>query len=196
MPSGIPLVVDLDGTLHPQDVSWMEFRRALGRSPLAVLSMAPMGVLSRTRQHLKQRVSACANLDVRSLCYDARVLDLIEAARNEGRMTVLATGAAQSTADRVAQHLGSFSLVLASTSAVNLVARNKAQALVDRFGSGGFDYAGNSRADLEVWPHCRRAIVVNASPAVLASARTMAEVALVLPAVALHGARHKPGGWL
>ena len=42
-------------------------------------------------------------------------------------------------------------------------AQHKAEALVERFGERGFDYAGNSVADLPVWEHARRAIVVNAS---------------------------------
>ena len=38
--------------------------------------------------------------------------------------------------------------------------------LGERFGERGFDYAGNSSADLPVWQRARRAVVVNATRAV------------------------------
>lgn len=40
-------------------------------------------------------------------------------------------------------------------------AGGKAEALIERCGERGFDYAGNSREDLAVWKRSRRAIVVN-----------------------------------
>lgn len=43
----------------------------------------------------------------------------------------------------------------------------KAERLVQVYGEGGFDYAGDSRNDLAVWCHARRAIVVNPAPGLL-----------------------------
>ena len=39
----------------------------------------------------------------------------------------------------------------------------KARLLIQAFGERGFDYAENSRADLAIWPHARKAYVVGRS---------------------------------
>ena len=64
-------------------------------------------------------------------------------------------------AEGVAGELGLFDRVLASRPGHNLKASHKASALVELYGEGGFDYAGNSHADLPVWARCAQAIVVN-----------------------------------
>ncbi len=46
-------------------------------------------------------------------------------------------------------------------------AGTKLKVLVAKFGERGFDYAGNSSADLAVWRGAREAIVVNASRAIV-----------------------------
>ena len=47
---------------------------------------------------------------------------------------------------------------MASDAVVNLKGAQKAQALVDRFGLRGFDYAGNAKDDLPVWRQARNAL--------------------------------------
>jgi len=49
---------------------------------------------------------------------------------------------------------------MASDAERNLKGEDKAAALCARFGDGGFDYVGNSRADLPVWKSSAGAIVV------------------------------------
>jgi hypothetical protein len=53
--------------------------------------------------------------------------------------------------------------------------------LTERYGKHGFDYAGNSHVDLQVWPATRCAIVVNGSVKLVAQARAVANVARVFP---------------
>jgi hypothetical protein len=55
----------------------------------------------------------------------------------------------------------------AATAKPICAAANKLKALTEKFGERGFDYAGNSSADLAVWRGAREAIVVNASAAIL-----------------------------
>jgi 4-hydroxybenzoate polyprenyltransferase len=81
----------------------------------------------------------------------------------------------------VAEHLGVFDQVLASDGVSNLAGANKAAALVERYGHGGFDYAGNSAADIEVWQAAGAAWVVNASAAVSERARGIGRVERELP---------------
>ena len=64
-------------------------------------------------------------------------------------------------AQAVADNLSLFDSVIASSREVNLAGAQKEARLTAEFGDHGFDYAGNSRADLAVWAHARRAILVN-----------------------------------
>jgi apolipoprotein N-acyltransferase len=70
----------------------------------------------------------------------------------------------------VANYLGLFDETLASDGRINLRGRNKLKVLVEKFGERGFDYAGNSSADLAVWHGARLAIVVNAGPSLVKQA--------------------------
>jgi 4-hydroxybenzoate polyprenyltransferase len=92
---------------------------------------------------------------------------------------ILCTAADRSIADLVASHVGLFCEVIASDGKINLAGANKAAALVSRFGKGGFDYAGNSSADFDVWESASAAVVVNASPSVQATAVASYKVSAV-----------------
>lgn len=76
---------------------------------------------------------------------------------------MLCTAADRRVADAVARHLGLFDEVLASDGVVNLRGSAKAEALVRRFGQGGFTYVGNDMTDLAVWEQAGAAIVAGAS---------------------------------
>ncbi len=65
---------------------------------------------------------------------------------------------------------------MASDGVTNLSSHRKADALVRRFGARGFDYAGNSRADVPVWQQARRAVPVAASASVRRAAARIATV--------------------
>ena len=164
----IPLVLDLDGTLVSGDTLAESALRLLARNPLAL-----MGSASLDRALLKQHIARRAALDPASLAYNGAVLALAKAARGDGRSVVLATAADASVAHAVAAHLGLFDSVLASDGQTNLKGSAKADALVARFGAGGFDYAGDAAADLPVWAQARRAFVVSPSAALLARARAV-----------------------
>ena len=76
----------------------------------------------------------------------------------------------------MADHAGIFDEVLATDDGVNLTGEAKARALVERFGRGGFDYAGDAAADLPVWRVARKAILVDAGEGLAA------EVSALIPA--------------
>jgi phosphoserine phosphatase len=71
--------------------------------------------------------------------------------------------------------------VIASSSTHNLSAGRKRDELERLFGKGGYDYAGNSRDDLKVRSSCRKAVVVNASPAVSSQATQAADIEKIFP---------------
>jgi 4-hydroxybenzoate polyprenyltransferase/phosphoserine phosphatase len=165
----IPLVLDLDGTLVRGDTLAEGALRLLATRPLVLVRL--LGQAIRDRALFKQSVASAARLDPASLVFNDAILAHARAARAEGRAVVLATAADSEVAESVAAHLGLFDCVVASDGRANLKGAAKAAALVARFGQGGFDYAGDAGADIAVWAQARHAIVVDASPALLARAR-------------------------
>ncbi len=166
--SQIPLVVDLDGTLIRTDLMWESLSRLLRRNPLALFQI--LFWWSRGRALLKQKLAARVRVDPSTLPYHEKFLAWLREEKAAGRKLILATASDVKMARPVADHVGLFDEVLASDGRTNLRIENKLRALTEKFGERGFDYAGNSTADYAVWRGSRQAVVVNASPAVLAQA--------------------------
>jgi 4-hydroxybenzoate polyprenyltransferase len=113
------------------------------------------------------------------LPFNLPLLAYLKEAQREDRRLILVTGADRCIAEQVADYVGGFESVIASDGVINLTGRRKRDALIDRFGVGGFDYAGNARADLCVWQHANKAIVVNANRRVARQARIVSEIEAV-----------------
>lgn len=170
----LPLVVDLDGTLIRTDMlheAALQFARA---SPLRAL-LIPLW-LAGGKAALKQRLAHGTQPDAATLPYNEDLLAWLREQRSSGRRLVLCTASDRTQAQAVASHCGLFDEVLASDGATNLAGPNKARALVERFGAGGFVYAGNSATDEPVWREAGRAVVVDAPPAVLARVQAERDV--------------------
>ena len=170
----IPLCVDLDGTLIHSDMLHETVLGLVKVDPLSALRL-PFWLL-RGKAELKQRIAGRVEFDPASLPYNLDFVDWLSQQHAAGRRLILCTASDGSIAEPIAKHLGFFDEVMASDGVVNLAGVNKAKALVERFGERGFDYAGNSSADLAVWEHARRAIVVNASSQLQSDAEACAEV--------------------
>jgi 4-hydroxybenzoate polyprenyltransferase/phosphoserine phosphatase len=160
-----PLVLDLDGTLLRTDTLVEQALRLAADDPLTLAAAATQ--LRHGRAAFKRRIADAIPLDPATLIYNDGVLALAHAARETGRPIYLVTAADQSVADAIASHLGLFDGVYASDGINNLKGEAKAAFLVNRFGAQGFDYAGDAEADLSVWRHAARAIVVAPSAALL-----------------------------
>ncbi len=162
-----PLCIDLDGTLIRTDTLLEGMIALAGRLRIgAILGAAPGGPA-----RLKARVAELAPFDPALLPYNQAVLDYIRVERAKGRRIVLTTAANEIVANRIAAYLELFDEVIASTASRNLKGQAKADALVARFGVGGFVYAGDAGADLPVWRQAAAALLVNVSPGVGARAR-------------------------
>ena len=109
---------------------------------------------------LKQEIAARVDIDPAGLPYREELVERLREERNAGRRIVLATGTPRKFAEAIAAHLGVFDAVHATDGLHNLTAGRKCAALVEAYGDGGFDYAGNSRHDLECFDVARAAIVV------------------------------------
>jgi len=161
MTRSLPLCVDCDGTLIRTDLLHESVLLLAKSSPLSLLKL-PFWLL-KGKAHLKQQIAQRVSLNAQTLPYDPEVLDLIRHARAQGRSVVLATASPRGQAEAIAAHLDLFDRVEATDALINLAGPNKAAHLESLFGRGGFDYAGNSRADLPVWAVSAGAIVVSSS---------------------------------
>jgi 4-hydroxybenzoate polyprenyltransferase len=179
----VPLVLDLDGTLIRTDSLIEQGVALLRRTPLAIFRL--VGWLFAGRVILKEQLAAAVTLDPEYLPVNDEVVAFAEAEAAKGRPVVLATAAHANTAQAFRKTFDFISEVIATEGKLNLKGKAKAEALIKRFPQG-FDYAGDSRADLEVWKHARDAIVVGASRATLSRARKSANVTHVFK---------RPGGF-
>ena len=143
-----PLVVDLDGTLIHTDMLHESALKAFRESPWSAL-LLPVWLL-QGKAVLKQRLAQRTAFNAGVLPYNQILIDWLREQKQLGREIVLCTASDQRFADAIAEQLGLFDSVLASDGQTNLSGRQKAQALVERYGEQGFDYAGNSNKDLPV----------------------------------------------
>lgn len=164
----VPLCIDLDGTLIRSDLLIESALSLLRRNP--AYGFLFVGWLFRGKANLKREIAKRAQIDVTLLPYETRLLEWLRAEHGT-RQRVLCTASDQLLADAVAAHLGDFDVVLGSNGSRNLAGVAKGAALREQYGDGGFDYAGNAAPDLHVWPHARRAIVVNAGSRLVNTAR-------------------------
>ncbi len=170
----VPLVVDLDGTLLRTDL--------LHESTLLLLRGDPFRLfhlpfwLARGKASLKREIASRVTIDASGMPYHEEFVEWIRLERDRGRRVVLATASDERLAQAVADHLGLFDEVIASDGRNNNASDRKAQALVERYGERGFDYAGNSSADLAVWEKARRAVVVAAPESIRREAAQRATV--------------------
>jgi len=174
-PGALPLCVDLDGTLLRID-TLHESAFAAAFDDWRVLFRLP-GWLAEGKAKLKAELAGRWRFDPATLPYNADLLEYIRAQREAGRHLVLFTAADRSIAEQVAEHLGLFDEVIASDGQTNLRGGSKAEALRQRFGAGGFVYAGNDSTDFPVWDSASEAVVVNAPGSVLRAARSRYQVA-------------------
>lgn len=157
----IPLCVDLDGTLIATDLLWESIFGLIRTRPLEAALMPAW--LLRGRSNMKARIAERAEVDAKLLPYRVEVLEYLRNEKEQGRWLVLATAADRRLAEAVAEHLNLFDEVLASDAGRNLKGDEKRVALEERFGPSGFDYLGDSRADLPIWKAANRVLLVRSN---------------------------------
>ena len=166
---GLPvLCVDLDGTLVKSDTLYDSALSVARHCPRALLNLP--GWLLQGKAALKRHLANAIQLDVTHLPYNRELLQYLEQQRATGRPIYLATAADTDTANRIADHLGLFTGVLASDGTVNLAGKNKLAAFQSRFGDS-FSYIGNAMPDLPLLQHSKEPMVANPSPGLLTALR-------------------------
>lgn len=152
------LCVDLDGTLIRGNLLW-ECVLALIKTRPIELFFLPLWLL-RGRAFLKRQLASRIQFDPSSVPYRDEVIDFLRQEKLGMRRIALVTAADRELANSVSEYLGLFDEVHASDGHFNLKGRAKAAFLAQRFATCGFEYVGDSSADLEVWRHARAAYVV------------------------------------
>lgn len=168
----IPLCVDLDGTLIKTDLLLESFLALVKRNP--VYAFYCFWWLLHGKARLKAEIARRVNLDMSLLPYNPVVRAYLEDEVKKGRRLYLCTAADQHLAQKVARHLGFFEEVLSSDGRNNLSGTRKASALKEKFGENGFDYCGNSRADIPIWECAQYALVVGAKASRIGKAAALA----------------------
>lgn len=153
--TGMPLYVDLDGTLVKTDIA-QELLVGAVRVPSALPAILRAGFESGA-SGIKRAIWSEERFHPELLPYDQEVLAHLRKARAEGRRVVLATAADRQVAEAVAAYLGLFDAILASDPGQNLKGAAKLAAIQADCGGGPFEYLGDSAADIPIWQAAARA---------------------------------------
>lgn len=157
--ANIDLYVDLDGTLVRTDTLYEQVLGVL-RVQFWVAFLLPIWLFQGGIPRLKDEVAKRANLAVDLLPYSPAVLEHINATRAAGGQVVLATAAHERIARQVADHLGLFDDVIATTAESNLKGAAKLAAIQTRQNGAPFAYLGDHRVDGPLWQAADQALGV------------------------------------
>ena len=191
------LFVDLDNTLTRSDLFLEPLLRLLRKDPMA-LFLLPLWLI-HGRGYFKQQLSDRISIDVTELPYDEEVLKYLSQQKEAGRKLVLATASNHIFANQVAEHLGLFDDVIASSTDLNTKGKNKLAAMKRYAGEQTFDYLGDSHADIHIWEQIKKALVVSPQPGVLQQLKKRAiptELIHAAPPVSTYIRALRPWQWL
>lgn len=155
-----PLVLDIDGTLLRTDMLFENFWAGLGTDPIRTINAG--AALFRKPARLKEAIYNIADIRVDLLTVNTEVLEFAKAAQADGREVILASASDERLVQALADHHG-FDGAIGSKDGHNLKGANKATALVERYGEGGFDYAGDHKSDTAIWDVADKAIIVGSA---------------------------------
>jgi 4-hydroxybenzoate polyprenyltransferase/phosphoserine phosphatase len=183
--SALPLAVDLDGTLLATDTLFEAIAAQLRTQPLLTLWLLLCLPFSIAR--VKRRLQGAARIDVATLPVNDAVAAYVRRAKEQGRPVWLVSAADQSVVDAAAARFGTFDRAVGSNGAVNNKGSAKARLLQEAFPQG-FEYIGDSPADMKVWRAAAAASHVGGGPA-----RSRRIEAMGRPVAAAF--ERKPGGF-
>lgn len=154
----IPIVFDLDGTIVADDSIMHATIAAVRKRPVLLIFI--IFWICRGKVFFKNKLMQNITINPEDFVFREDVLEYAKTAKAAGRKLILATATAYKIAEKFAEYLDIFDEVWASNDKINLRAKVKNNLLVEKYGCQGFDYVGDSPADLKVWKSARRAILV------------------------------------
>jgi 4-hydroxybenzoate polyprenyltransferase len=180
MAASRPLVVGVDRTLVSCDLTFETSIAYVKTDPRRAFQV--LGWLCQGRAHLQRELSRRVPVDVDALPVNDALLRFAEAEAASGRNVFLASAMPWPVGEQLEKRFpfvkGTVEIAVSGNDPAH--ARTVAEALAQRFPQG-FDYAGTSDADLEIWRHSRAVILVGASPQVERQAAVLAPVSLRIP---------------
>ncbi len=160
------LAVDLDGTLLLTDTLFEGLAEHFRRRPL--WAFWQMLQLPFALAKVKARVQSRAQLDMASLPANEEVVDYCRRERAAGRQVWLVSASDQGIVEEAAARFGVFDRAVGSDGKTNNKGHAKA-AFLEKAAPQGFEYIGDSRADMKVWRKAKAASVVEGGPVSAAS---------------------------
>jgi 4-hydroxybenzoate polyprenyltransferase len=159
---GLPLAVDLDGTLLLTDTLFEAVADRMRTRPLWTLLQLLLLPFSIAK--VKARLQGGADIGVDILPVNPEVLTYCTEAKAAGRTVILASAADQATVDAVAARFGVFDRAIGSDGVTNNKSGAKARRLTQDY-PDGFEYIGDSPADMKVWSAAKAASIVGGGAA-------------------------------
>ena len=178
--ANIPIVVDLDGTLISSDLLYESASQFIIQNPFQMLKL-PYWLAKKGIAYLKGQLAAASEIDVALLPYNSSLIEWLREQKKSGRKLVLATASDEGLANSVAKYIGLFDEVFGSKGSINLKSAKKRNHLVSLYGENGFDYVGNSSADLPIWGCARRAYIVGNSGSLMRALKKTGKLAQSFP---------------
>ena len=151
------LIVDLDNSLLRIDLFKEIFFRSILFNP--VIFFKTLSLLFKNKATAKIFISEKIRLDPKTLPYNEDVIKIIHKYKKEGYKIILATGAPVKYASKIFNYLNIFDELIATDSKINNIGANKLNSIKNRIGDD-FIYLGDSKEDVKIWNHCKKAILV------------------------------------
>lgn len=155
--SSIPLLIDLDHSLIRTDLLLETWLAYVATYPLRMAH--PVAWALKGRANLKRKLAEAVELDADLIPVNEKVVALAEEAKRAGRQVFIVTASDEVIASKIAARFPFLDGVISSDGIKNLKGTHKAEAINARF-PGGYDYVGDSAADLHVWRNAREVIAV------------------------------------
>lgn len=169
-----PIYVDLDGTLVRTDLLVETALSSLRRHPWTGFAM--LGWVARGPSVAKVMAARYGRISVENLPYDLPLIAYLGEQKKIGRLIYLATASHGSIAKRVANHLGLFDGVIASTAHENIKGKTKLARIIENQKEAPFVYAGDSNADRPIWNAASAGIFVRAPNSAVAEAKAAGKI--------------------
>lgn len=152
-----PLFVDLDGTLIYTDLLFEVCIKFLKQNPFCIFLL--ISWLIKGKANLKQKLAERVDINAATLPYNQGFLGFLKEQHEQGRKLYLATASHQIYADAIAEYLGIFDGVLATSATFNMKGENKLKHCLEV--SPNFAYAGNETFDFCIFAKADESFLVN-----------------------------------
>lgn len=177
MTSVRPLVCDLDGTLILADTTYELCIQHIKRHPfVGWLQLLKWFSVSKSQAKSRLAIQYAEEIDPVTLPYTDLLAHEVVASYSDRS---LVSGSHVTLVQKISDHVGGFSLIQGADGGVNLIGQTKANYLLQIY-PNGFDYVGDSRADIPVWQAAQIAYAFNASSSTLKAANAAGVVPTVL----------------